>query len=431
MQTDNNQTEHVPLTTKSSTSVTRSLSQFMAGAFAAQGGYYADKLYRFQSAENGELQCQALAENTKASFRWLVLGREHYFETSKDYPIASKRDLKKALQFDDNTAPFNGVTLRHIERLNEQSHRVTFWVINPKVFQVLATRPWLLLPESYVLAKNISPQASLASVARFNQTLFIAKTGLGIFSGIQSQYVNTIEQFAFATGAPLNNGDNQPIVTSKTEFVSYLQQGLTQLEFQHLAGFFLSREKTDWQQYPWKMATIVSGSFLVCYFALSSAWLVYKNHQLEQQLAQQSEQVNIALNLQKQLRQQIQWQATLAQPLQQQTPYWNAWPLVLESIHAGARITGLAYKGNAITINGITKDDSKATDILAKLSQNAMALAPSFSKPVRKHRGSEQFAISFGLQPQYQPIENPSENLHNAGNTTAAVQPSRDQNHAK
>jgi hypothetical protein len=398
LQSNNNHINHAPLTVKPPPQSKRSFQHYVERILVAKAGYFSDQLYRFQALDNDNFQCQPVSTDSKPNLHWLILGREHYFETSKVYPIANKRDLQKAVNFDDNKAPYKGVTLTFIERINEQSHRVTFWVINPKVFTAIACKPWLILPESYVLAKSIGQNVNLATIDCINKSLFIAKTGLGISSGIKSKQINTIDYFAFSTGSPLNNAQNQQLIVEQSQFSSQLHLGLKSMEFQHLAGFFVPRVKTDWKKYPWKFAAMLTGSFFAFYLALSSTWLIYQDHQIEQQLAEQSDKVDKVLLLQKQLSKQQQWQGTLSAPLQQQIPYWNVWPLVLESINAGASVTGLDYKNDKITIHGIT--NAKATDILAKLSQNMMVIAPAFSTPVRKRRGREEFAISFTLNPK-------------------------------
>ena len=164
---------------------------------ASQGGYLADSLYSFKGTGKSDFELQIVQDNQPSKLRWLILSREHYFETSKEYPIANKRDLVKALRFDDNKAPFEGVTLQHIERINEQSHRVTFWVINPNVLEELNAHPWLVFPESYLLAIALNNNINLATIECLNKTLFISKTGQGIVSGVKNTSGSQFRKFLF------------------------------------------------------------------------------------------------------------------------------------------------------------------------------------------------------------------------------------------
>jgi hypothetical protein len=404
-------------TPPSAEQLTGKMQYFFKTILASKGGYFADKLYSISKNNEQEFDLIPVAKQKKPQYYWLILGREHYFETSKDYPISNKRDLKKALEFDDNKAPFQGVTLQHIERINEQSHRVTFWVINPQVFTTLSFRPWLILPESYILAKGLPSQTNIATIECENKTLFLANSASGIVSGIKSKVINTIEHFALSTGTSANSNETLHLTASNAEFSALLHQGIKLLTFTKLQGFLVASQKRQWKSYPWKSMATISCIMLTIYLALTSAWLVYEEYSVNKQLNQQKSTLNHAFSLQKQYKQQEEKQRLLVVPLKEQIPYWNVWPVVLACIDVGSQITGLHYKNNKIIFHGTAKKGIKATDILAALSENKAVLSPEFSKPVRKNRGREQFAISFTLNADYQQIANSvaskdKENLH-------------------
>jgi len=373
------------------------LPHLLESIFASQGGYFADTLYAFKPVGQSDFELQSVDDRTSHTLRWLILGREHYFETSKEYPIANKRDLKRALHFDDNKAPFSGVTLQHIERVNEQSHRVTFWVINPNVLKQIACSPWLILPESYLLAKAMHKQVNLATIKCISKTLYISQTGQGICSGVQSQQTPNVESFAFSTGSPLSVNTEQYFTATADNFVGLLIKGLKSLELTMLQGFLVQLNDTNWKTYPWKQAGIIAATVFSAYLMATSAWLVFKQESLDYKISAQKEVINQALSLQKKYQQELQWQQTLSKPLEGTFPYWYTWPTTLEVIAVGSKITAVHYKNNKIIIHGETNKGVKATDVLAKLSDNANVVSPSFSQPVRKRRDKESFAISFSF----------------------------------
>ena len=367
--------------------------------FASQGGYFSDKLYAFKYADTKGFQLQAIpdADTKTKKLRWLILSREHYFETSKEYPIANKRDLKQALQFDDNKAPFKGVTLQYIERINEQTHRVTFWVINPKTFDKLALKPWLILPESYLLAKALNENINLATIECLDKTLFISQTGQGIFSGVKSPQTPTVESFAFATGSPISPNGEQYYSANATEFITLLTAGITSLNVTSFSGFLVNLHNVNRSNYPWKQAGVMFCVVLASYLVLSSGWLVFKQQWLEQQLVSQKEQVNQALTVQKNYQQQLQWQQVLTEPLSHTFPYWDTWPVVLDAIAVGVELKAIHYQNSNIVLHGTTDAAIKATDVLAKLSESPYVVSARFSQPVRKNRSEEDFVISFSF----------------------------------
>lgn len=364
---------------------------------SSQGGYLADTLYAFKRSTNVGFQLEAIKAKKTPKLHWLIIGREHYFETSKEYPIANKRDLKKALQFDDNKAPFEGITLQYIERVDEQTHRVTFWVINPKIIEGLASAPWLILPESYLLAKALNENINLATIKSINKTVFISKNGRRLFSGVQSIQTPNIESFAFSTGSPINMSGEQSYNGNSTELTELLLKGMKSLNIAQLSGFLVNLNNTNRSDYPWKQALVISSVAFVFYLALSSGWLVFKQQQLNQQITNQKTQVNQALTLQKTYQQQLKWNKVLAEPLNNAFPYWKTWPIVLEAIAVGAEFKAIHYQNNKIILHGTADKTIKATDVLAKLSKNHNVLSASFSQPVRKYQNKEDFVISFSF----------------------------------
>jgi len=373
------------------------LSHLLESILASQGGYLADQLYTFKRTEAQSFQLHAVQNKSAANLRWLILSREYYFEATKDYPIANKRDLKQALRFDDNKAPFEGITLQHIERIDEQSHRVTFWVINPTVLKKVNFAPWVILPESYILAKALSDNVNLATIECINKTLFISKTGRGLFSGVQSSHTPTIEHFAFSTGSPISMGSENYYHAKSIDFIDLLSKGLKSLNLAKLQGFLVNLNEFNWQNYPWKQAALISTTVFTLYLAISSGWLAFKDQQLTQQLVAKKTRVNQALTLQETYKQQLQWQELLAVPVKDNVPYWNTWPIVLEAIAVGAKFTAIHYQNSNVIIHGTANDSIKATDVLAKLSKNPYVVSASFSEPVRKYRGNENFVINFGF----------------------------------
>jgi len=402
------------ITTQAPQAVGR-IANSVGSILASQGGYFADKLYRFTIAANQQVNIEQVQNKNTAKPRWLVVGREHYFETSKEYPIANKRDLKQALKFEDNVAPFQGITLQAIERIDEQNHRVTFWVLKPHVLDFLPATPWLILPETYLLAKALNKndkydkgdkndkndtsnkEINFATIECINKSLFLSKTGQGITSGIQSPQAPTAESFALLSGSPLNNENGQVVLFPFSSFTQLLYNGIKSLDFIALHGFFIKRKSIDWQNYPWKQASVICTITFALHLALSSGWLVYKQHALDQKLSGQITKVNQALNLQKQYKKQSQWQQTLITPLKKQVPYWNVWPIILESISVGTVIKSIHYKNDKIMMSGVANKSIKATDVLAKLAKNPYVESPTFSKPVRKYKNKEEFTISFNF----------------------------------
>lgn len=370
----------------------------------SRGGYLADRLYYFTHKKN----TVSLNHNIQSQHRklhWLILAREHYFETSKEYPIANKKDLTQALRFEESIAPFDGLTLTFIQRLDEQTHKVTFWVVNPQILLTLDTQPWLILPESYLLAKSLTKNQNIIAIARMTVPIYIAKIGQNITSGVQSVNTPDLETFAIASGSTLEQNNNNEIQSEHLEtkghngngFSTLLHQCIQSTNIVELKNFIRKPNAIEWQSYPWKKAGVLIVSVLSLYLVLTSTWLAFNEYRIAHQLNEQSKRVNEALAVQKQYRLQEEWSQVLSQPFNDLKPYWNTWHVVLNIVEMGAEIKSVHYKQGEITIQGKAKKGAKATDILVKLNALNVIESPRFTSPVRNSRGQEEFTISFGF----------------------------------
>jgi hypothetical protein len=362
---------------------------------ATQGGYLADELFSLEGKADHSFKFKTVQKNDAVRLRWLILSREHYFETSKVYPIANKKELKQAIRFDDDKAPVDGLTLHYIERIDEQNHRVTFWVLNLKILEAYNLKPWLILPESYVLAHALSDNINIASIDCINKTLFISNTEQGLFTGIQSTQTPDLENFAFSTGSPISAEGEKHF--DSNDFINLLSKGLRSLNVKKLQGLVVNLNRVKLNTYPWKLAAVISTTVFTVYLSLSSIWLLYKEHQLTQNIDSQKSQVEQALILQRTYQQQLQWQKLLSAPTDNMLPYWHTWSILFEAIDVGAKFKTLTYRDRTVTLNGTANETIKATDILAKLSDNPHVQSASFSQSLRVYRGKEDFVISFSF----------------------------------
>lgn len=359
--------------------IERSVSSF--------GGYYSDKLYRFKYDGAGQL-CN-LEHEPLHKAHWLVLARQHYFETYKDYPIASAKDLKQALKFEANDYPVTGITLQQIKRLDESSHRVTTWIIPNSLIDSLANRPILILPESYLLSKL--NDYDIYCIESHSNTLFVANASNQLHSGLATPQISNAEMFCYMAGVAYKESGCL-LVTSQQQWLSLLQQGFKKLVLSELTGFILRGTQDAKSQYPWKHAAIAAVFGGSIYLLGTSIWLATHNSYLAQQVEQHADQVNNALTLQKEYQSQLQWQQQLLQPLKTNESYFYAWRVMATVLQSGAKLTSMHYRDKTITLYGNAK---KASDVLALIVKDEHVTQAQFTNSVRQVRNRENFSISF------------------------------------
>ena len=133
-------------------------------AFASNHiGYFADKVYDFSLSD--EAVPNKLIESSGYQKRIMVMGREHYHESVRDYPVGNVKDLKSILASQINVSPYESYEFFLVDRLSDDSHRVTSWHIKHASIESLTYRPWILVPES-VCVSIINGTSGLIKIAR-------------------------------------------------------------------------------------------------------------------------------------------------------------------------------------------------------------------------------------------------------------------------
>jgi hypothetical protein len=111
-------------------------------------------------------------ESSSAAALVAVLGREHYIERRRKYPIHSRRDLEAVLRQELAQAP---PTLTLIGEPDQEKREVTFFELRPGVLEKVGRALWLV-PESAALARTL-PRGRVASVERDGYRYFLSANG--------------------------------------------------------------------------------------------------------------------------------------------------------------------------------------------------------------------------------------------------------------
>ena len=74
-----------------------------------------------------------------------------------------------------------------------------------------------------------------------------------------------------------------------------LSTGVKSLNWLDYKCFMMKRNAINWKAYPWKQAGSLSTILISLYLLLTSAWLLFEENRIEQQLTAQSNKVDQAL----------------------------------------------------------------------------------------------------------------------------------------
>lgn len=376
------------------------LSRVVKQALSHSVGFLADGLYTFRlSSDVFSLERD---ESPQAKYRLLVVGREHYHETVKDYPVGDVKDLKKILSAQTDFSPYQGETFHVIERLSAQSCRVLTWIIKKTSIDNLPFRPWLMVPETFCLFQCSSPSTPLTiSRAGDEVTIFDGDSGFFSFLNVKEADENTLSYIKSAIpylGHPDSNGE----LKAEEDAASILWRGLAVAIFSHPTSFLMKMEKSS--SYPWnkafKLSAIISALYVMVSSGLilgSNVWADYKLNEIQKH--------NVEVM---QIRSNFRFQSSLAaninDTLKNMLPTWTVWEIFLGLQHSDTQVTAISYGNGLLTLTGTS---SRATDVLAELGENKFVQSAEFSSPVRKTRDRERFIIEAKLLPMSSDVKKP------------------------
>lgn len=319
---------------------------------------------------------------TEAPALVTVLGREHYLERRRQYPILSRRDLDGVLAQELDGAP---PTLTAILPVHDDKREVVFFEIRPEALTRAGPCIWLV-PESLALAATL-PEGQLATVERQGFRYFLAADGTSQPSG---GAVTSAEVFALAAG--LDSTDRVTIPAD--DLRERLVAGLGRLPAETWLRFRTPSLRPK-LQIEWRPIAAMAGVGLVAYLALASAYLTLTRNAREQELAGVGGEVEKLLLAQRDVDRMLDEQAGLAAVMADRRNTYRLWQVVSVAWGKGAVINTIELKDATLTLRGSA---AVATDVLAAIDAVPGFSDAKFSAPVREIApGREEFSLTLTM----------------------------------
>jgi hypothetical protein len=314
-----------------------------------------------------------------------VLGREHYSERRKQYPVLSRRDLDAILKQELDGAP---PTLTAISAVKDDRREVTFFECKPEVLSLVGPAFWLV-PESLVLAATM-PAGRVATVERHGFRYFLAASGVSQPSG---GAVTTAERFAMAAGLDASDG----LTITGENLHARLVSGLGRLPPETWLRFRMPSQRPR-LQVDWQPIAAAAGIGLVAYLAIASGYLTLTGSAREQELAGLGGAVEKLLVAQRDVDRMLAEQAGLAAAMADRRSSYRLWQVVAVVWSKGAVISGVQLQDTTLTIRGSA---AVATDVLAAVDAIPGFADAKFSAPVRRDAsGREEFSLTLTMRPE-------------------------------
>ncbi len=324
-------------------------------------------------------------EESAAPALVVVLGREHYAERRKQYPIVSRRDLDAVLRMELAGAP---PTLVAVSEPRDDRREVAFFEVKPDALPRAGRALWLV-PESLVLAATL-PAAGMATVERDGCRYFVAANGVSQPSG---GAVTSAEIFALAAGLDSSDG----LAITGEGLRSRLLTGLRRLPLDAWRRFRMPSAAPRFQ-FEWRPVAALAGAGLVAYLALASGYLALTRQAREHELAGLGGEVEKLLVAQRDVDRMLAEQAGLAAVATDRRSTYRLWQPVAVAWSKGAVLTGVQLQDATLTLRG---NAAVATDVLAAIAAIPGLADAKFSSPVRQNStGREDFSLTVTLEPE-------------------------------
>jgi len=372
------------LLTKGLESVSARVSNF----FRLRLGFWSGELFDFIE-KDGSLGLRKTAD--ASSSKWaIVVGRSHYFESVKDYPIGRLSDVKNILKNEAWRFPHGGFLVKRIERLSEDSHRVTSWVIKQKVLDAFTHRPIFVMPETVCLESSES--IDVLSIKRLDETVYLAQTPNGVVSsaGLKTSFFQQIDK----SDEILPTDDEKMKVLSESESIYAIFSGaretLVASPFRYLMSHKAHQFRTKSLFNVFKLSAIACATYLVA----SSAMLTAANGWIDFQIQKKQAIAAPYLSVKRQIERQQQQLEAMDVILSDRSPTWVVWDLFLDLTKMGVLFRAVSGDAQSVTFH---VNFQRATELLTILSEDKRVVSADLVGAVRKVAGLEQFALRLVL----------------------------------
>lgn len=321
----------------------------------------------------------------------LIIGKEHYNEENRKFPIQSRKELSKILKLE--ALNNDNVMLYSIGDYIDGERIVTCWQVKTAVFESRQLNPLMVLPESALLHK--SEPGKLLTLTRDNRTFW--------FIDRQGQYLCAEKKGLISNGAMFlaSAGLSDQIDSLELDDNSYLAlltDALIPVLSKNLSGFnagLRRLESVDWATHL-KYSGVSAVVLLSAYFGATS---LYLNMRLDSaktaatEYREKTKDIFELKNLQSSMEQKGQALAEVNDTIMAPNVIWR---LVAPLMRQGVTFRRIGMRPNGLFSFEVEAD--KATDVLEFLSGDPLVFEPQFQGQNSAVDNRQRFTVIFKIQ---------------------------------
>jgi hypothetical protein len=321
----------------------------------------------------------------------LIVGKEHYSEQNRAFPIQSRRALTKILALE--SANSDGVMLYAIGRYDDGQRNVVCWKIKPQTIAALGFKPQFILPESVLLLFGQSNQ--LFTVTRDKSTYWYIERE-GQFRCAQKKgLIANAQMFLASAGL---SAQTDTVDVGDDNYADLLMTPFSSVLMGNFGGFnagLRSLKEVDWKQHL-KFSGISATLLIVAYFSLTSLYLSKKYQSVKETSVVLTKQTKEVFEIKKLLGRAESKSSQLAQVTEQVTAPNVMWRFVSPLVLRGIVITRIGLSPDGVF--SITADADKATEVLEFIKSDPVVVEPQFRGQTSIIKKKERFSVAFKIQ---------------------------------
>lgn len=309
-----------------------------------------------------------------------VIGREHYVESRKRYPILNRADLGRVIEVEKRGR--EGLFSR-IGPVIDSSREVQFFCFS-ETLKARSPRAVFWVPESLVLALSLSDEG-VATVRRGQFCYFISSRGRTQISG---GGIVSPTLFRMAAGIPLSGLestlDDEGVLSILRRFIFRIKLE----DWWNFRGPDFHRLFRDL----WRPVIAITSVIFLAYLSLASAYLSAGVAVRQLQIDRLGSEVAPLLEAQRRIDFLSSERATMRQVVESRTEVWPMWEIAAEVWAAGGAINSLTFRSGDVVITGTAPS---AIKILERVAAKKTVAWAKFDSGVRQAAQEQVFSIRF------------------------------------
>lgn len=339
---------------------------------------YANRqLFRLQGEQLIKVEVEAME---KAFFPIVVIGKEHYSEADKRYPVSNSKDLADILKYENHRASLQGPPSIYddysvISQVELDSHARTF-------LGTLKLGLWL--PESWLL---FLPEGELINYSRGNSQFFgINMAGRLMLSAAQGPFKSR-SYFLLSVGASEHIAERS---LDGNDYVQLLISGFEQIDYARWIALLKAQgyaaklnRSSDW-------LSLIGGGLLgiVLFNLVYWTYLTFKNNELDNQISRQN--VAEVIKLQQKFNDSQDALKAIQNGGFDKSKVFSLWDLLITLMENRISILRVTSLGNAFELY---IESTEATETVEFLSAYPSINTVELSTPVRSSLNNERFGL--------------------------------------